>query len=79
METEIKKKVSYQKMVVLKMWFTVASGQSKAAGNSSMDFCLFLTQYATDDGRRQLCTVLALMNFPYDGFFFFVNFLAAMG
>ena len=38
---------------------------AKAAGNSSMDFCLFLTQYATDDGRRQLCTVLALMNFPY--------------
>lgn len=51
---------------------------AKAAGNSSMDFCLFLTQYATDDGRRQLCTVLALMNFPYYGFFF-VNFLAAMG
>ena len=52
---------------------------AKAAGNSSMDFCLFLTQYATDDGRRQLCTVLALMNFSYDGFFFFENFLAAMG
>ena len=40
---------------------------AKAAGNSSMDFCLFLTQYATDDGRRQLCTVLVLMNFSYDG------------
>ena len=52
---------------------------AKAAGNSSMDFCLFLTQYATDDGRRQLWTVLALMNFSYDGLFFFVNFLAAMG
>ena len=46
---------------------------AKAAGNSSMDFCLFLTQYATDDGRRQLCTVLALMNFSYDKKFYFVQ------
>ena len=51
---------------------------AKAAGNSSMDFCLFLTQYATDDGRRQLCTVLALMKF-FTLLFLLHEFLAAMG